>query len=532
LPAVNLFLLFGFILQSFPPAASQASPTPKTEQQFGTVHFPVSCTPEAQETFTRGVALLHSFAFESAENDFRKVLELDPKCAMAHWGIARSFWRWDVPDTPQLKKGWDEVSAGKALAPPTERERDYLNAMGKFFEHPEQDTDKRPEAYLQAMEQLCAKYPDDHEAAAFYAWALIASDDRSHKKRKQAAAILEKLFILEPNHPGVAHYLIHSYDTPAMAEKGLPAARRYALIAPAAPHALHMPSHIFARLGLWPEDIASNLASVAASRNAASSGISDEGHQYHAMEFLVYAYMQCGREDEAQKIIDEVRQLPQMKDMYGTGGDPRASALVAYPATVALELHDWKAAAVLETVDGVTLAESSATYLARGLGAVHLGNLPEARAEAQQIEKVRNEMERKDEHEFIKEVERDRQRLLAWIDHAEGRNGPAIKSLQEIAQNEGGAFAAEGELPAREMLGDMLLEMGEPARALAQYNAELRYVPNRFDSVYGAGRAAEAAKQNSKAAAYYRQLLRICADGTSQRPELAYARKFFAMNGN
>ncbi|MGA3210373.1 MAG: hypothetical protein ABSD20_03645 [Terriglobales bacterium] len=522
-PKIPLFLILVAV-------ALSARADQHSGQQFGSVHFPVSCSPAAQETFTSGVALLHSFAFESAEADFRKALEQDPHCAMAHWGIARSYWRWDVPDAPQRKDGWKEISAGKALDPPTERERDYLDALGRFYDHPGADNDKREDAYLKAMEQLCRRYPDDHEAAAFYAWALIATDDKSHKKRKQAAAILEPLFVVEPNHPGMAHYLIHAYDVSGMAEKGLPAARRYASIAPAAPHALHMPSHIFARLGLWQEDIDSNLASIAASRNAASVGLADEGHQYHAMEFLVYAYLQCGREDQARALIEEVKKLPEMKDMYGTDADPRASARVSYPATVALELHDWKAAATLEPVPGASLSDSSIIHLARALGAAHSGALQQAREEVAEIEKLRAALEQKGEHDLAKEVDRDWRRATAWVDHAEGRNSAALKALQEIAKHEGGAFAAEGELPAREMLGDMLMEMNEPAKALAEYEANLKYNPNRFGSLYGAARAAELAKQPAKAESYYRQLVKICAGGNSQRPELVQAKRFSSID--
>jgi hypothetical protein len=270
---------------------------------------------------------------------------------MAHWGIAKTFSRWGTPDAKQLESGWEEIKVAKSLHAKTAREQAYVAAVATLYEHPEKTDEKREQRYLNRMEKLYRQYPEDHEAAAFYAFALKDSDradDSTQPKRKEAAAILEKLFLVEPNHPGVAHYLIHTYDYPGMAELGLPAARRYAKIAPAAPHALHMPSHIFARLGLWQEDIDSNLASVAASRNSAATHMGDEGHQYHAMEFLMYAYLQSGREAEAQRLIEEVRSLPKMKDMYGTDFDPQISAVTSFSAAYAVELHHWKEAKVVE----------------------------------------------------------------------------------------------------------------------------------------------------------------------------------------
>src|SRR5262249_6538346 len=243
-----------------------------TEIQVGTVHFPASCNPKVQKTFERGIALLHSFAFETAEATFRQVAKDDPGCAMAHWGIVSTFSRWAGPDDKQRKQGWEEIKIAKSLHAPTARERDYIAAEAEIYAHPDKKDDKRGDRYLKRMEKLYLRYPDDHEAAAFYALALEESDrddDPDHVQRKKAAAILETLFVIEPQHPGVAHYLIHTYDVPGMAELGLPAARRYAQLAPSAPHALHMPSHIFARLGMWQEDIDSNVASVAASRNTA-----------------------------------------------------------------------------------------------------------------------------------------------------------------------------------------------------------------------------------------------------------------------
>src|SRR6202049_4496625 len=292
-----------------------------TAEQLGTVNFPVSCAASVQKPFERGIALLHSFWYEEAEKEFTQIGKDDPSCAMAHWGVAMSLWHqlWDHPNAATIKRGLAELKKGQSLHPGTDRERDYIAALREFYGK-KGDHDKRAQAYSQAMERVYQRYPSDREAAAFYALSLLAAEpdgDTTFGNRKKAAAVLEKLFAEEPTHPGVAHYLIHSYDKPQLAELGLPAARSYAQIAPAAPHALHMPSHIFARVGLWQDDINSNLASIAATRKTAAMHMGSEGHQFHAMDFLVYAYLQNGREADAQRVIEEVKALQAMKDMYG-----------------------------------------------------------------------------------------------------------------------------------------------------------------------------------------------------------------------
>jgi len=501
-----------------------------TSLELGSVHFPVSCTAPVQKPFEQGVALLHSFAFETAEQAFRQILQEDPRCAMAHWGIAKSMWRWGTPDAAKRKQGQAEMRGGKALHPATPHERGYLDALGKFYAHPENDKYKRTEAFNKSMERLSRKYPEDHEAAAFYAWGLIAADDNddTHRNRKKAAAILEELFKLEPNHPGVTHYLIHAYDVPGMAEQGLPAARRYAKIAPAAPHALHMPSHIFAQLGLWQEDIDSNLASVAASRNAAATHMGDEGHQFHAMEFLMYAYLQCGREADARRLIDEVRSIPKMKSMYGSDSDPQVFALVSYGASYVLELHHWEDAAELPLTPGTEFGDDSITYMARAIGEAHRGSPQQSRKNVQEIETIHEQAVAK-KVSYGDWVDQLRKEAEAWADHAEGKNEEALALLRGIADKQKeGTFGVAGDLPAREMLADMLLEMNRPSDALAEYEAQLKINPNRFDSLYGAGRAAEMAKQTDKAAAYFRQLVKVCSKSDSSRPELAYASGFLA----
>jgi len=502
-----------------------------TERDLGAVHFPTSCAPAVQNEFERGVALLHSFAFETAEATFRQVAQHDPKCAMAHWGIARSFWRWGMPNAAIRENGWHEASIANSLNPSTKREREYIAAVAALYQNPKDRDKNRWQRYLEGLERLRRDYPNDDEATAFYAYALIDADkddDLRHEKRRQAAALLEPLFAKEPNHPGVAHYLIHAYDKPDLASLGLPAARRYALIAPAAPHALHMPSHIFAQLGMWQEDIQSNLGSLAASRSPGISHMEDQGHEYHAMEFLMYAYLQCGREDEAKKLLDEVKSLPRVKSMYGDSSDPKIYALVSYSAAYALELHRWTEAAELPLVPGTQVGDDTITYLGRAIGAARAGDAALARKNIAQIDSIyRQVVARK--LPFAGWVKQEKEEAEAWADHAEGRNDEALRPLQAIANKQRtGTFGATGDLPAREMLADMLLEMNRPEDALVQYRQALKINPNRFDSVYGAGRAAEMAKHPQEAAIYFQRLVQVCAGSRSTRPELAYASRFLS----
>jgi len=505
-----------------------------TTDQLGTVHFPVSCATAVQKPFERGVALLHSFWYEEAKKEFEQVAKDDPQCAMAHWGIAMSIWHqlWNHPDADTIKHGQTEVQKAESLHPKTDRERDYIAAMGAFYNDTNRDYHDRANAYSNAMETAYRRYPEDREAAAFYALSLLASEpdnDTTFANRKQAAAILEKLFAVEPDHPGVAHYLIHSYDKPQLAALGLPAAQRYAKIAPAAPHALHMPSHIFARLGLWQDDIDSNLASIAATRKTAAMHMGGEGHQFHAMDFLVYAYLQCGREGDAQQVIGEVKAMPAKKDnMYGMDYDPRIGALVTLSATYALEMHHWTDAASLAPVPGAKEGDNSITYWARAIGAARTGNVAEARKNVAEIEALHATLLKQKKKDFAEAVEQDRQEAVAWVAHAEGRNDEAIKTLRTIAEKE----EAEGDepmaIPAREMLADVLLDMNRPEQALAEYELDLKFNPNRFNGLYGAGKAAQMAGKNDKSNTYYAQLVKICNGSNSDRPELSRARALLA----
>jgi tetratricopeptide (TPR) repeat protein len=497
-----------------------------TPQQVGTVHFPVSCSAAVQKPFERGVALLHSFWYEEAQKEFEDIARQDPECAMAEWGIAMSLWHqlWNHPDATTIKNANEALNKGKELKPKTQRERDYIDAIAAFYHDSDHlDYEQRATAYSNAMERMYKKYPDDREAAAFYALSLLASepdDDPGYVNRKKAAAVLEKLFDVEPDHPGIAHYLIHSYDKPELAQLGLPAARRYAKIAPAAPHALHMPSHIFARLGLWQDDIDSNLASIAATRKTAAMHMGGEGHQFHAMDFLVYAYLQCGRDGDARRVIDEVKAMPQMHDMYGMGYDQHISALVALEAAYALERRQWAEAAQLEPVTGADPGDSSITYWARGMGAARSGDLDGARKDLAEIESLhKKQMERK-KKTSADAVDRDRQEVQAWIEHAQGNNTQAIALLRPIAEKDYGVSDVSDQIPASEMLGDMLLDMKKPEEALSEYEADLKVNPNRLNGLRGAAQAAALAGKGEQASQYRAELQKLCAGSHSDRCQI------------
>jgi tetratricopeptide (TPR) repeat protein len=503
-----------------------------TAAQLGTVHFPVSCAAAVQQPFERGVALLHSFWYEEAEKEFVQIAIDDPQCAMAHWAVAMSIWHqlWNHPDAATIKRGRAEVKKAQSLHPKTDRERDYISAMTSFYAGKD-DYAPRSEAYSKAMEGLYQRYADDREAAAFYALSLLAAEpegDTTFVNRKKAGAVLQKLFTEEPDHPGVAHYLIHSYDKPQLAELGLPAARRYAKIAPAAPHALHMPSHIFARLGLWQDDIDSNLASIAATRKTAAMHMGGAGHQFHAMDFLVYAYLQIGREADAQRVIEEVKAMPEMKDMYGMDYDERKYALSEFPAVYTLELHRWTEAAQLNPVDGAVPGDRAITYWARGIGQARSGHSAEARKEIAELETIRKTLLEKKRNWLAGLVDQGRQEVAAWVAHVDGRDDEAIKTLRALAEKEEQTGEEPSGIPAREMLADLLVEMNRPDQALAEYEADLKFNPNRFNGLYGAAHAAEMAGKTEKANAYYAQVVKLCDGCNSDRPELNRAKALLA----
>jgi predicted Zn-dependent protease len=498
------------------------------ETQVGTVNFPVSCAANVQKPFNRGVALLHSFWYEEAEKEFVDITKDDPHCAMAHWGIAMTLWHqlWNEPDAKLIAHGLSEAKRAKKLKS-TPREQAYIAAITAFYSHSNKlDHAARAKSYSAAMKKVYESYPDDHEAATFYALSLLASDE-TLEHRKEAAAILEKLFVIEPDHPGVPHYLIHAYDTPELAELGIPAARKYAQIAPAAPHALHMPSHIFARVGLWQDDINSNLASIAATRKSAAMGMGGEGHQFHAMDFLVYAYLQSGREDEAEKVIDEVKAMPPTKNMYGMDFDVRLESEARFEASYALELHDWKQAASLTPVSNDP-DYISVTYLARAIGAARSGDVAGAQKDVEEVKSISKSLREKNHKDEADFLDREIAAPQAWIDHSEGKDEEAINLLKPLAEKEKDGFSETGYLPAHELFADLLLEAKRPREALVQYQADLKLNPDRFNGLYGAARAAEEAGKQKDAEEYYALLVKTCEGGSSMRPELSRAKQLVA----
>jgi tetratricopeptide (TPR) repeat protein len=497
--------------------------------QLGTVHFPVSCTPDAQRTFEKGVALLHSFWYEEAEKTFVNVEKQDPKCAMAYWGEAISLWHqlWNRPDAATITQASAELKkADKVKA--SERERDYVRALEAFYSNSNKaDHEARARAYSAAMEKVYQRYPDDHEAAAFYALSLLASEpdnDTTFANRKRAGAILEKLFAEEPSHPGIAHYLIHTYDKPQLAELGLPAALRYAQIAPSAPHAVHMPSHIFARVGDWPDSIKSNLASIAATRQATEMKMGGESHQFHAMDFLIYAYLQSGRESDASKVVEEVRTMPAMH-MGGMDRDMQAFAMSKFPAMYALEMHRWSEAAALPIIAAAAPGDRAYTYWAKAIGSVRSGDLAGAKKNLEAIEAIRKESLEHKKKYAAEDADRFYQEASAWLLHGEGKDDEATAALRKVADHEDAVGEEQTSMPAREMLADMLMEMKRPELALAEYKGDLKFNPKRFNGLYGAAQAAEMAGQAPQAAEYYAALVKTCEGSRSERPELVKAKQ-------
>jgi hypothetical protein len=502
-----------------------------TQDQLGTVHFPVSCTSDARKTFEKGVALLHSFWYEEAEKTFLDVQKKDPKCAMAYWGEAMSLWHqlWDQPKAAIIKRASAELKkADKAKAGTTDRERDYIQALKAFYSNSKKaDHEARARAYSAAMEKVYQKYPDDHEAAAFYALSLLASEpnnDTTFANRKQAGAILEKLFEVEPNHPGIAHYLIHTYDKPQLAELGLPAARRYAQIAPSAPHAVHMPSHIFARVGDWPDSIQSNLASIAATRKATEMNMGGGGHEFHAMDFLIYAYLQSGREVEASKVIDEVKTMSAMH-MGGMDRDMQAFAMSKFPAMYAMELHRWSEAAALPVIAKADPGDRAYSYWAKAIGSARSGDLAAAKKDLAEIDAIRKDYLARKKTYGTEWAGMLYEEASAWVLHGEGRDAEANAALRKVADHEDAVGEEQTSMPAREMLADLQLEMKRPEQALAEYQGDLKFNPRRFNGLYGAAQAAEMAGQAPQATEYYALLVKTCEGSSSTRTELARAKQ-------
>src|SRR5919199_2780594 len=518
-------------------------------EKIGRVNFPVSCNPQAQKQFNRAVAWLHSFEYEEAEKAFTEVTVTDPRCAMGYWGVAMSNYHpiWAPPTEAELQKGSGAVERAKAVGVRTVRERDYIEAIEVFYK----DSDKldhraRAFAYSDAMERLYRRHPSDREAGVFYALTLVAtgmmSNDKSYAKEKRAPQILTRVLAREPQHPGVAHYLIHSYDYQALAHLALPAARSYAKIAPASAHAQHMPSHIFTRLGLWQEAIRSNLDARAAAKAYAARnhlpGAWDE--QLHTMDYLAYAYLQGAQDQSARGVLDELYKIQRVEPQTFKV----AYAYTAIPARYALERRRWDEAAKLTLPQGALGAfpwerfrwAEAHIHFARAVGAARTGDTASAREEVEKLAAIRQALvEVRGDYDWAKQVEIERQVASAWLAHAEGYGEESLRLMRAAAElddaTEKHPVTPGAILPAREQLGELLLELKRPAAALREFETSLRSAPNRFNGLYGAARAAQLAGDRKSARTYYEKLLALARLADGARPEIEEAKAFLTGAG-
>ncbi len=506
------------------PALAQSA-----DQRLGKVHFSTSCKPAAQAQFDRAMLYQHSFWYRASQKAFEDVLKADPDCAIAYWGTALSLlWNPHVaPPAKNLAEGATALEKGKSMAVKTQRERDYLDALSAMYtEYEKVDHRTRVQNYLKAMEQLAQRYADDDEAQIHYALALnvgAAPADKTYAAQLKGAGILEKIYARQPQHPGVSHYLIHLYDYPPIAQKGLDAAKRYAKIAPDAAHAQHMPSHIFTRVGYWKDSIASNSVSARVAKEG------KELHdQLHAMDYLVYAHLQLAQDSKARAVIDEMKAVSGFTETFFVG----PYALAASPARNAVERGDWKGAAQLDVRPSPIAHVQAVTHFARALGAARSGNPEAAKADIAKLAELRQQLREKKDAYWADQVDIQHQIASAWALYAEGKHAEALKALSEAAEAEDKTDkhpVTPGPLaPARELYGDMLLERGMAKEALAAFEATLKKEPNRLGAYVGAARAAEKSGNVAKARDYYGKVAELSAGADTVRPEVAEARSFVA----
>ena len=522
------------------PALVQQAHQHPTGERLGTVHFETTCSAPAQKAFDHAMALLHSFEFGPAIDGFNATLKEDPTCAMAHWGTAIARWTNPFAATirppQQVQSGLEAITKARAAAPKSERERAYIEAAAKLYtDGATLDQRARVVAYEKAMAALAAAYPKDREASIFWALSLTASalpTDKTYANQLKAGAILEKLYPAEPDHPGITHYIIHSYDVPALADRAVAAAHRYAKIAPAAPHALHMPSHTFTRVGSWQESIDTNLMSADVARKSNA-----HGEALHAMDYLAYAYLQSGQDNALKTLMGSIPEIAKVFDpnavQGAAGGAGGAFALAAIPARWALEHRDWKAAASLRPARNLSRwpYTDAMTLFSKALGLAQTGALDEAREWIAALKDIQNRLTQANETYWAEQVGIQHDGAAAFLVLAEGKADEALKLMRATATREDATeknAVTPGPLaPARELLGDMLLELKKPAEALVEYQATMKKEPNRFRGVYGAAKAASLAGDRARARTYYTQLLDICKRGDSPgRPELVEARAF------
>ena len=509
-------------------------------EKVGSVKFLTSCAPAVQGDFERAVALLHSFWYEEALKAFTAITAKDPHCAMGYWGIAMSVYYplWQPPSAAMLQQGAAALEKARGLTA-SPREKDYIAAIESYY----RDSDKidhktRAVSYEKAMAQVYARYPDDREAAVFYALALNATaapTDKTYANQLKAGAILEKVYAEQPDHPGVAHYIIHSYDYPPLATRGLVAARGYAKIAPTVPHAQHMPAHIFTRLGLWQESIDSNRASADAGKAYYARQGKDTvwDQTLHALDYVVYAYLQTGQDKQARAVLEELGAMQKSEPESFVA----AYAYAAIPARVALEQHRWSEAAAVGPAskpfpwDRFAWAEAITSFT-RAVGAARTGDAVKARAEVQKLQGYRAALVAAKQTYWAEQVNVQQQAAAAWAARAEGKNEEALTLMRAAADLEDSTekhpVTPAPVVPARELLGEMLLDLNQPAQALIEFEASAVREPNRLNGLYGAARAAELSGNTAKARTLYTRLVALCDRADGERPELKHAKAALA----
>ena len=496
----------------------------QSDSKLGKVSFETSCKPEAQKEFNRAMLYQHSFWYRASQKAFEDVLKFDPECGIAYWGAALSL-LWNphaVPPPKNVADGAAMVAKGKSVGAKTQRERDYIDALAVMYaDYETVDHRTRLVAYSKAMEQVALKYPKDDEAQIFYALSLNTSaspTDKTYANQLKGAALLEPISKRSPQHPGIAHYLIHLYDYPPIAEKGLDAARRYAKIAPAASHAQHMPSHIFTRVGYWKESIASNAEAARVAK--LDKEVSD---QLHAMDYQVYGYLQLGQDAKAKAIVDEMMAVPVTGSLFAA-----QYALAVSPARYAVERGDWKAAAELQVRPSPLAYTEAMTHFARALGAARSGNPAAAKADIAKLDELRDKLRAAKDAYWSGQVDIQSQVATAWMLHAEGKYDDALKAMSAAADTEDKTekhpVTPGVPKPARELYGVMLLERGMPKEALIAFEATLKKEPNRLGAYVGAAQAAAKAGNATKAREYSKKVLSIAANADKTRTEVAEVR--------
>jgi tetratricopeptide (TPR) repeat protein len=511
-------------------AAACAQTTRKPPEQLGRVAFANSCAPAVQATFERAVALLHSFWWQEGEKAFREVLEHDPNCAIATWGIAtiligNTFATGPTP--AEAQRAQEAIERGRAIGAQTERERLFIEAVAAYYDRfADRPHGARIKSLSDAFEAVAKRFPEDDEAQIFSAIYLTATQsptDKTFSSALRAAAILEAQFQKYPDHPGVAHYLIHAYDYPPIAAKGLTAAKRYAEIAPSAPHALHMPSHIFTRVGAWQESAATNERSA-----AVAQAENEPNDRLHAMDYLAYAYLQLARDTDAQRVVEEAPGVRGNEQVRAT-----SYALAAIPARYAIERGAWKEAAQLQPQVTRFPFTAALTHFARALGAARSGDAAAAERDVQELARLVEALKAAKDAYWAVEVEVQRLGGAAWVAYAQGNHEEALTLMRAAADledtSEKAAVSPGRLVPARELLGDMLLESGRPGEALAEYERAQVHDPNRYRSLYGAGQAAAQSGNRDKARHYFSKLIELAGSG-DPRPEKEQARRYLASN--